>query len=327
MKKRLRKKMTATQFYHQYVKPTCRVAMDLSPKTIDLDEIALKYWRRFTGDPPLKKITRKTVLKFAMGLKTLPGRDGNMAPSTQQTRIVHMQTILHLAGPQTPDHDMAVGLFKRPLPRIPRPKVVQGDPKMLPMRQIEAWLRACDYAGSPRLPNIHPPTWWRALILYTYNTGMRIDTIMKSEWAWLDDEGWLSVPAWAYKGGRMFRRFYVNSFAREAIEVLRDSGYDRIVPWPNYPESDRWLQDRRAWLWKKAGITDQKGNGFHGLRRTLLNEVAKEDIEVARVVAGHTRGDVLMEHYVNRDELISQALDGVRQPFDAEQETEHRKAA
>lgn len=327
--KKLSKKMTATQFYHAYYKPICRDAVDASPLTRALDDIALKYWGEFTGDPPLKKITRETVMKFVRGLKSLPGRDGNMAASTQRTRIVHLQSILYMAGPQTPDREMASGLFKKALPRIPKPKAVETNPKILPMPLIEAWLNACDHARSPRLPNIDPPTWWRSLIIFAYNTALRIDTIMHAERAWLDDDGWLNVPAWAYKGGRRSRRFYVNAFARKAIEALEGAGYDKFFPWRNWPRSNRWLQECRTTLWVKAGIKGQRGNGFHGLRRKALNEVAQRDLQLARVVAGHVRGDVLVEHYLDRDALIRQALDGLRQPFDEDEEEaiEQKKAA
>lgn len=80
---------------------------------------------------------------------------------------------------------------KAPKFRTPRPQRVMRPP--LSLEQIQGWLDATSVARSPRIPNVDAATWWRALVLFGYNTALRIDTLMRLEWSMFVEPGWLDI--------------------------------------------------------------------------------------------------------------------------------------
>jgi len=178
-------------------------------------------------------------------------------------------------------------------------------------------MRAAQDAQSPRMPNVDPGRWWKALIAVAYNSALRIDCLMRLEWSMLDwDSGWLEVPAEIYKGHEHGGTFYLNTAARKVLEPLKEWGYTRIFPWRSYPDSSSWLQEQRRRLWCKAGI-DLPGCGFHTLRRTVLTWIAGQNDTIASIVAGHAAGrNILQGHYVNKEKVVPPMLERVPQPVD-----------
>lgn len=319
--------MTLPEFYDAYVYPICRIAKDVDPKTIALDRAALKHWLELTDNPPLKAIDEFITADFVNRVKDLPGRHGRpMSPNTVIKHCVHLQFVLDRAGPWSRKLGNTAKLIKEP-PAFQKPKARKvARPALLSLEEIGAWMRAAEDADTPTIKDVYPARWWRVLITFLYNTGLRIDCAMRLEWPMLDDDGWLTVPAEIYKGHERGGQFYVNTATRAALETVRPWGHDRLFPWANWPVSSSWLQSQRRHLWRKAGI-NQPGNGFHGLRRTLLTWIAGQNDLVARVVAGHSAGsDVLQGHYIDKFKVVPQMLEQVPQPtfrhdHDADQQT------
>ncbi len=307
--------MTLPAFYHAYVHPVCRVAKLADPKTIALDLAALKHWETLTANPSLQDITEFDTAGFIAAIVGCDGRHGNkISPNTIRKHCVHLQFILDRAGPRSRTLRNAARLIEEP-PGFEKPKERKAArPALLSLDEIGAWIRAAEEAESPQMDRVVPAKWWRVLVTFTYNTGLRIDTVMRLEWTMLDQAGWLTVPPEIYKGHEHGGSFYVNQPAREALATIREWRHKRLFPWANWPASSSWLQAQRRSLWRKAGI-NQPGNGFHGLRRSLMTFLAGKNDLVARIVAGHAAGnDVLMGHYVDRKGIVADLLEQVPQP-------------
>lgn len=294
--------MTLPEFYRAYVHPIHRIGRQADPKTILLDEIALKHWERFTRNPPLREISEYDTAEFVGAAMGLPGRHGlPISPNTIRKHCIHLQYVLDRAGPRTRTMRNAAQLIDQP-PGFEKPKPRRrATPMLLSLEDIGKWLKAC------------PTPWWRSLVVFLYNTGLRIDCVMKLEWPMLLGDGWLVIPPEIYKGHEHGGEFYCNQWAREALDGVRGLG-TRIFPWDRWPDSSSWLQEQRRRIWRDAGIV-QPGNGFHGLRRSLLTWLSGRNDLVARLVAGHSAGnDMLRGHYVDRKQVVSELLEQVPQP-------------
>jgi integrase len=300
--------MTLGDFYHAYVLPIHRRARQADPKTIALDEVALKHWERLTRNPPLAEITEYDMADFVMAAMELDGRHGEkISPNTVIKNCIHLQFVLDRAGPRSRTLRNAANLISQP-PGFEKPKARRrATPMLLSLEDIGKWLAACNTADDSE--------WWRSLIIFLYNTGLRIDCTMKLEWSMVGDDGWLTIPATIYKGHEHGGAFFANRFAVQALAGMKRFGSGRLFPWAGWPESASWLQEQRRRIWREAGI-DQPGNGFHGLRRALLTWLSGRNDLVARLVAGHAAGgDMLRGHYVDIKKVIPELLEQVPQPI------------
>lgn len=304
--------MTLGEFYRAYVLPIHRLARRADPKTIQLDEIALKHWETLTRNPPLRDISEFDTADFVSGAMLLAGRHGKkMSANTIRKHAIHLQFCLDRAGPRSRTMRNAAQLIDTP-PGFEKPKPTRrATPMLLTLDEIGRWITACDTAVAP--VESDATEWWRSLVVFGYNTGLRIDCIMRLEWPMLVSD-WLVIPAEIYKGGEHGGEFYCNRWARAALKPLRALGAERIFPWRGWPDSESWLQEQRRRIWLSAGIV-QPGNGFHGLRRALLTWLSGKNDLVARLVAGHAAGgDMLRGHYVDKKRVVAELLEQVPQP-------------
>ena len=312
--------MTLSEFYAAYILPVCRVAADRSDKTIKLDRTALKLWAEITGDPPLERIDQFTCSAFVTELRKRPGKSGAklISPNTVRKHCIHLQMFLDRAGPRARSNRLGQGLLAEP-PYLERPKKrYKPATDSLSLEEIGRWLAVCPRAKLPRkMRGFDATTYWRALVLFTYNTGLRIDTVMCLTQPMLRDD-WLIVPPEIYKGGSHGGEFFVNRFAAAALETVRQTAFAEFFPWPGWPKSASWLQAYRRRQWVDAEI-DRPGVGFHGLRKALTSWIAPQNPMLAKMVCGHSSGDVTQDCYVH-PHVVEEIMQRVPQPGQAEQQ-------
>lgn len=298
--------ITLGQFYERYVKPICHASA--RKRTHDAYDRSLNYWDRITGDPALQEIDEYVCAAFIAGLRQLDGCDGMLADNTVRKHCVHVQYCLDRAGPYSRrNNPLGKSLIADP-PLLLKPAVVKNDVVdnfLLP--EIGHWLEACHHASVPKLRRVSPKDWWQSLIIFDYNTGIRLETLLAARFDWIttDDEGtWLIVPSTALKGRKRGRRFFLNQAALEAIEAIR-TDRDLIFEW-RFTEG--YLHDRRRELLAKTRIPEHRRFGFHALRKALATELGKINSIAAKMALGHAGGDVTIEHYQNRIILVESLM-------------------
>ncbi len=308
-------RMTLSAFFSAYVEPIGLVASGASPTTIGCYRESLAYWDAFTGDPPLAEIDEYTCAEFVAGLGKLPGmKSPIISPNTVRKHCRHVQRVIDLAGPPGRDRKqrLAKGLVERP-PYIARPEEREKPPEdSFTLDEIAKWLGACEQATQPRLPGITPETWWRALILFTYNTGLRIGTVLALEWTMRQDK-WLVVPAECLKGGKKGQRFWLNKAACDALDSI-DGIRLTIFPWKLEVRS---LHRHREQLLRVAGLPEHRRFGFHGLRKALATSMARKNRLAAQQQLGHAVLATTEKHYVHPDvteDIMADAMKNVPQP-------------
>lgn len=278
-------------------------------RTIAEYNSTISLWEDITGDPPLGKIGDETLRAFADALARRCGRTGPLSPNTVRKHLRQLRAILRELGPRQNGKGMEL-IESIPWCPMPKPR------RQPPVAWVPEDIRRLAEAGAHFFPGsatdpIPGPQWWRALLRILYNTAMRIGTALSLRWDWLDPDGWLNVPAESLKGKRIGRRFYLNAAVREELARLPRSTTGLILPWnADILTLQRW----RKRLQKVAGLPTDFKHGFHAIRRAALSAVARINPLVARIVAGHSQGDVLLEYYISAD-VVAATLEKLPQPF------------
>jgi integrase/predicted transcriptional regulator len=300
---------TLCTFYENYYLPTC--LGDASRNTLAWYRIILKRWRLITGDPPLTKITPVELARFRDALSRCRGADkvSRASPSTVRHYLKNVQTILDKAGPPGHRNRDAADI-------IPRSPWVRPPHELIPPRKTvaETDLNACYLAAvAMEIPaglGFKAPKWWRALLVTSYNTGLRTSTMLSLRMEWLDWQRCLLVIPPATMKSRRVHVLHLNATTMEHLRAIR-TRRELIFPWPF---------NRRAFypyirrLMKAAALPPERWFGLQALRRTLATRLWSDSPQAAQFALGHAGADVTMRHYVAADGIVAAALDRLPQP-------------
>jgi integrase len=310
----------STQFrdhFENYVLPKHLTEAD--PSTIAEHRTSIRYWEMATNSAPLEDY-RAAYPAFLEWLKTTPSKRGTpFSAATKSKHITTIQFLLDRAGPETRDCAGA-GLIERPI-KIPLPKggaVLNKRP--LTLMEISRLLLACQYAEWERKRlKISACAFWRCFLLFSYNTGLRIETLMNLRWEWFvrDDTGhhWFEIPEWAMKVQTAFR-CYTSPAAVAAIEPMRDLS-ELVFP---FPYTYNRARSKFVELMTIANIPlrGMTANKFHALRRSCNDELCKLNPYAAKLQLGHSTRDVTLQHYTSSAVLIEAHKDLPQPPWTAD---------
>jgi len=299
--------MTLGEFYEAYVEPNVLRPRQIKQRTLDQYQQSLGYWQKLTSDPPLASIDGNACSEFVCRVAKLHGRDGEpISPNTVRKHCVHLQRVIDLAGPKRRACRMAAELLDS-VPYLERPpKREEEVENVFTLDEISAWLEACKHAAVPQL-GVEPALWWRALIIWIYNVGTRIETTLLLEWSMIQGDE-LVVPARIIKGNNG-KRFPLNEAALRAAESVRTAN-KRLFFWPH---GHSWLQENRRRILAKTEIPPERRFGFHAVRKLLGTTLWEDDPAAAEKMLGHLGRDVTRRHYVHR-KVVRKAIDKVPQP-------------
>lgn len=282
---------------------------EADPSTIEELKTSVSYWEQATNNASVQDYKAALPL-FQEFLKTKTSRrtKGLLAPATKRKHIQNIQYLLDRAGPATRQCDGA-GVIDTPV-KIMMPKGGASLAKRpFTLLELSRILAACEFIAWERRRRPLPArAFWRCFILFGYNTGLRIETLLKLRWEWLvkDDDGrtWFEIPESAMKM-RAFR-CYVSPAALAAIEPLRVMHTETqplVFCFPfgyNHARAvfTKLLQIAQVPL---RGLT---ANKFHALRRTCNDELAKLNVFAAKLQLGHATRDVTLQHYTSPAVLV-----------------------
>ena len=324
---RLTPQSTLGELYELYVLPVARVALRRSAGTVEMDRLALRMWRLYTGDPPLEWIDAWVCAEFVRRLQERRWCGRPLSANTVHTRCVHLAYILSCAGPPRPGRRTHPGCGLIDPPYFPVPGTIQDVPeKDYTVEEIGQMMAAARRQTKRRgnLGRISPGRFWPGLISFAYNTGLRVNSIMT---ATVDQVGahhadWLWLGSQNVKGKKVGGDFYLNPAARAAIAAVRSPG-PLLFPWRGWPESRTWFYEHLRRIHRDAGLPEGRWFKMHGFRRAMLTWLSGQNLLVAKIAAGHRSGDVLLTNYANRYRIVPQYLDRLPQPA-AETEARQR---
>ncbi len=304
--------MTLTRFYSEWFVPEC-MAPDASKTYRDAFEVALRRWRFVTGDPPLEEIDNQLLRRYRDFCTQCRGKEPGSRASAMTVRnhLIYVCRLLRKAGPPgLGNHDAAALISQIPFVKLPRRNM--RAPTIVPVEHINAVYQQADAMMVPRLPGIDPPAWWRALLVFVWNTGLRRRSIFALRWEWLDESASrFVVPPEAMKAGRG-QIVHLPDVVLDHLAAIRPAeSRGPVFPWP-YDLSHFGTMFHR--LQYEAGIPRAAHFGLHAIRRTLATRLWEVNPGAAQLALGHTNDAVTREHYVAGPAIIAKALDGLPQP-------------
>lgn len=303
-----------TEFFWRYAWPEVFEPRGDCRRTLADYLTTLRHWQRLVCDPPIRQIEKRHLALFVRLLGGLKDKHG--APRMGRNTIwKHWQIIsrlLRFCGPEGRHNREGAGLIDAP-PWTPPPKRERKAPRRgLKLDEIDLWLRAlpAHARAMPKIGNADPVAWWRAVILLTYNTGLRPMTAFAVRWEQLDGHR-LVVPPASAKGGRG-KLHWLNDAALEAVRPLRRGG-GLILNWHGWPAGETTFRKHRRLIQLGAGIPPLS---LYALRRTFATELARINPLAAQIAMGHEGLGMAMmiNHYLDPEKLLGEALAKLPQP-------------
>ena len=247
--------------------------------------------------------------------------DEDLAPRTVEKGLTALQAVLDASGPRSRKHQHTAaidGLFG--LDQYSRPRSAPWFPdvpgeqagfatSIFTLEEVSAILRATVHARQPHVPGMAPADWWHALVLFLYNTGVRIGTALALRWSMLKQnlfgDAFLEVPGYADKKGKP-RLDVLNSHALAAIgstaaaRAAATESDPLIFPQPYGREH---LLDLLREIEQHAGLPAERRFGFHAFRKANITETWRLSEEAAQGNAGHGDRRTTIDHYVAAEAL------------------------
>jgi integrase len=276
---------------------------EADPSTIAEMRTSIRYWEEGTDNSPIENY-RQAFPRFLEYLKAkVSKRGGPLAPATKRKHVSTIQFMLDRAGPETRDCGGAA-LIERPI-KLPVPQGGASiNKRPLTLREISRLLLACQWAEWERKRlKVSACAFWRCFILFAFNTGLRIESLMKLKWEWFvrDDSGHCCVsPA-----------------AAAAIEPMRVLESPLVFPFPfTYNRARSKFVQLMQWAnIPQRGMT---ANKFHALRRSCNDELVKLNPYAAKLQLGHSTRDVTLQHYTSSAVLIKAHTELQQPPWTAD---------
>lgn len=279
-------------------------------RTVREYQCTLNLWDDITGDPPLEMISETILRDFTTALTRRTGRNGQpISANTIRKHLRHLRALFRELGPRR--NGKGLGLMAD-IPYVQMPRAVRQAPVIWTPPQLKQLAEAAKhFHPGPVTGPIPPADWWLVLLRILWNSAVRIGTALALRWEWLQPDGWIAVPPEALKGKHTGRRFYLNTATREHLLRIQKTNDGPLLPWSATMMT---LQRWRRRLQRLAGLPADEKHGFHAIRRSALSAIARLNPLVARAIAGHAQGDVLLEHYF-ADDVIVATLESLPQPF------------
>ena len=296
---------TVSQLFERYFLPVYLRSRMADPKTVAEYRTAVHHWVRFTWDPPLRLVDNMACAAF-VGEDLRPANGRERSPNTVRKHCVALQMVLHAGGPQTKQHPWAAspyGLFgedpfgrPRPTPWFQKPPEREKPAEDgLTLDEIGRLLDVVARAVKPVLQECPAPAWWRGLLKFGYNSGLRRGSLLALRRSWIKpfgDAGFLALPARASKKG-LAKQIYLSPDAMAVLAELPTG--DWVFPWP---ESIVSFNRYRQRLWRQADIPP--GHTLHGLRKAIGSELYAISPKAAQLQLGHQSEATTRRSYVSQ---------------------------
>ncbi|MHB8864465.1 MAG: tyrosine-type recombinase/integrase [Pirellulaceae bacterium] len=140
-------------------------------------------------------------------------------------------------------------------------------PKAWLQNEVELLLAECQRQRG-RISGIPAGDWWVALHRVIWDTAERIGAVMQIKWEYLDDAGWLLIPAELRKCKREDKHFQLGPDTLQSLDKIRQPERDLIFPWPF---TTTLIYRRYKAILTQAGLSTDRRSKFHRMRRTVAS--------------------------------------------------------
>lgn len=148
------------------------------PRTDQVHRVAAARFDRLVESPALGDIDRAKLQRWVDRLKKEPGRDGSFAPASIDKE---WRTVRHILR-EAKEYQCCDAPRRPKLPPLDEP-----EPREVALDEMRRLYQAADQLDWPRLPGtVKTVDWWRGMLVYVWNTGVRPQHWMGLEWQHVD---------------------------------------------------------------------------------------------------------------------------------------------
>jgi integrase len=220
-----------------------------------------------------------------------------------------VQTLCDKAGLPQPRNRDAAGFITHS-PWCKPPKAELPEPKIVSSEVISKCYESAALMETPVIGRVKPGAWWRALLVFAYNTGLRSRAIFGLRWKDVDFKNRrITVPKEIIKSRRrvVLPMNDVLIAHLRTIQGARDLVFER--PWTK--------EAFRMALYKLQNLAEvPKSQRFqlHRLRKTCATELFRLDPGAAQLMMGHRNIGMTIDHYTNAPAALTNAVASMPQP-------------
>lgn len=273
---------------------------ELKPRTIEAYENMLRHWEDLTDDPTFDEMDNITLHGFKAGYLEYN------SPASFNKERRHFMAIINRMGPAMRKNPDGMGIIDRfiYIKPIREPRKI---PRVATDMQVDAIYKACDIATWPRF-QFGAPEWWRALVVFLCNTGLRRNDFLK------------------------LRTSDVNLEDRYVLFDAEKTGKDQMLPlhsvvvkhfkriWSDrdkvFPKSIGYDHLYRQWykIQSAAGIKPDDHLTFHQMRSTCGTNLFKRSPGAAQEMLGHSSIETTRRSYASLTDHLKQIASTAEQP-------------
>jgi len=261
----------------------------------------------------LERLTQHLASDFLNWLATAPSRSGDpLGQNTRRAIAVHLQPMLEMLGPWSRRYPDAMQFWER-VPYLKAPPAKRARVKDIWRLDEMGLLLDATYVTRR-------PEWWQSLIIFLYNTGLRIGSAMMARWENVDRNkpGWLFLPGETMKNGEDHEIPLVDREGRwlpgrEAIEAVRVDG-EPLLFGRDWPSCKSGMARTLGKIKAKSGIPLHRcdGRAFHAFRGLCETEGAKINWPATELLLAH-HGKIGIDCYAD-PELMYEVVSKFPQP-------------
>jgi len=287
--------ITLRQAFEAYYK-----SPSLKPRTIEAYEGTLSHWEELTDDPHIIEIDNVTLHMFRNAYLEYN------KPATFNKERRHILAIMNKLGPKGRNNKKGLAILDDFIYIDPE-KETEKLARVATDEELNAIYDACKYANWPSF-EFGAPSWWRAVIVFLYNTGLRRNDFLNLETREVKLQKSV-IEFDAEKTGK-HRRLPLHHSVIEHFEAIW-SEREFVFPKPAGLKTiyRQWYAIQNA-----AEIPEDRHLTFHQLRSTCGSNLFERSPGAAQEMLGHSSVETTRKSYANLTNHLTEMALTTRQP-------------
>lgn len=272
----------------------------MKKRTLEAYENMLSHWETLTDNPSVCQISNTTLHKFKNAF--LEG----YSPSTFNKLRRHILAIMNRLGPPIKGNPEGLQILDG-FVYVRKAKENEKLPRVATDEELNSIYKASSEATWPQF-EFGAPAWWRAVIVFLYNTGLRRNDFLSLETKEVKlSSGCIEFDA--EKTGKD-RRLPLHPSVIEHFQAIWS---DRKLVFPK-PHGLKQLYQQWYSIQAAAEISEENYLTFHQLRSTCGSNLFERSPGAAQEMLGHSSIETTRRSYANMSNNLVQMALTARQP-------------
>jgi integrase len=272
----------------------------MKPRTVEAYHNALKHWETFTEDPPISAVDNAVLLQMKHRFLVA------FAPSTFNKIRRHLLALFNKLAPPVKGNPGGLAIIPA-FVYVDKARERETLPRVAGSDLVGAIYRACESAAWPYV-DFGAPAWWRAAVVFLFNTGLRRNDFLNLKTADVD-LGNHCLKFTAEKTGKA----RVVPLHQTVVDHFRAIWTDREYVFPK-PTGNKSLYLHWHKIQTAAGLPRAEHITFHLLRATCGSNLFEKSPGAAQEMLGHSSVETTRRFYTNLSKQLKELAAAADQP-------------